>query len=194
MNLRVHSTLARSRANGPGERFVVWVQGCTLGCPGCSNRGACSTEGGRDVAVEELADEVAVTDAIEGLTLSGGEPFQQAGPAADLCRRVKANGLSVFVFTGYTLEQVQNSPDPVAHDLLAQTDVLVAGPFIQQRRTSSLWRGSDNQTVHFLTQRYAAADFDLDGQIDEVEIVVDDAGNIVVTGFPDDDVLDALRG
>jgi len=146
------------------------------------------------VAVAELADEVAGTDAIEGLTLSGGEPFQQAGAAADLCRRVKADGLSVFVFTGYTLEQIRGSPDPAVHDLLAQTDVLVAGPFIQQRRTSALWRGSDNQTVHFLTQRYAATDFHLAGEIGEAEVVVDEAGNIVVTGFPDDDVLDALRG
>ena len=189
MLLRVHSTISHSVVNGPGERFVVWVQGCTLGCAGCANADACTTDGGRDVSVEELAQEIVTTAGIEGLTLSGGEPFQQPAAVAQLCRRARTAGLSVFIFTGYTLDELRNSLDPAVAELLRSTDILLAGRYVQDRHTHKLWRGSDNQTVHFLSNRYRAADFDLEREVTEAEITIDEHGEMRVTGFPEDDEM-----
>ena len=186
MLLRIHSTIPRSVVNGPGERFVVWVQGCTLGCAGCANADACTPDGGRDVSIEQLAQEIVETDGIEGLTLSGGEPFQQPAAVAELCRSAHAAGLSVFIFTGYTLDELRGSTDPEVAELLALADILVAGRYVQGRHTHKLWRGSDNQIVHFLTDRYRAADFDLERDVTEAEITIDESGEMRVTGFPED--------
>ena len=191
--LRVHSAIPRSRVNGPGERLVAWVQGCTLACPGCFNAEACAPDGGYEVAVEDLARQVLDTQGIEGITLSGGEPFQQAAPAAQLCGLVRETGRSVFVFSGYTLDEIQADRDPAKHELLALTDVLVGGRYVESRKCHLLWRGSDNQAVHFLTDRYCAAMFDLETPVEEVEIVLNQRGEIQVTGFPDDGLPDALR-
>ena len=192
MILRVHNTIARSRVNGPGERFVVWVQGCTLGCPGCFNPDACAPDAGCDADTADLTARVLAAAGVEGLTLSGGEPFQQAQACADLCRRVREAGLSVFVYTGYTLQQLRRSPDPGVDGLLDAADVLVDGPFIAGRWTEALWRGSDNQTVHFLTDRYRADDFDLARPAAEAEMTIGPAGEIRLTGFPNDDVAQRL--
>ncbi len=195
MTLHIHSTLARSRVNGPGERFVVWVQGCTLACEGCFNPGARTNDGGECVGVAELAQQIIDTGGIEGLTLSGGEPFQQAAACAQLCRLVRDAGLSVFVFTGYTLEELRRQPAAPIHDLLRQVDVLVDGPFVPSRKCDRLWRGSANQRVHFLTGRYRREDFDLGAPAREVELLLDASGAVCVTGFPDeqlDGMLDEL--
>src|SRR5258706_14960618 len=101
VHVRIHATEARSRANGPGARFVVWMQGCTLGCPGCFNPTTHDAGGGREVDVADLAAELAATANIEGLTLSGGEPLQQPDAAAALLAAARALGLSTLVFSGY---------------------------------------------------------------------------------------------
>ena len=145
------------------------------------------------MAAEELAREILGTQGIEGITLSGGEPFQQAASVAQLCRLVRDAGRSVFVFSGYTLNEIQADCDSAKQDLLALTDVLVGGRYVESRKCRLPWRGSDNQTVHFLTDRYRAELFDLDTPVEEVEIVLDDRGGMQVTGFPDDELPDALR-
>ena len=87
----LHGTLPRSRANGPGPRSVVWFQGCTLGCPGCFNPGTHRREGGYSVPVEELAGQLSAGEpAITGVTVSGGEPFQQPRALLALVRKLRA--------------------------------------------------------------------------------------------------------
>jgi len=145
------------------------------------------------VGVEELARQVLDTEGIEGITLSGGEPFQQAEAVAQLCRAVREAGLSVFVFSGYTLDEIRADCDPGKRELLALTDVLVGGRYVESRKCRLLWRGSDNQTVHFLSDRYRAEMFDMETPVEEVEIMLDHRGEIQVTGFPGDELPDALR-
>src|SRR6476646_9130931 len=106
MRVNVARTLPRSAANGPGERFVVWVQGCPRACPGCWNPDTWAFER-RDLReVDDLIAEVLSTDGIEGVTFTGGEPFAQARALAEIARAVRATGLSVFVFTGYELDEL----------------------------------------------------------------------------------------
>jgi anaerobic ribonucleoside-triphosphate reductase activating protein len=181
VRLNLARTLPRSAANGPGERFVLWVQGCPLACPGCWNADTWAFER-RDLrSVEDLTAVILATEGIEGVTFTGGEPFAQARPLTALAERVRAAGLSVFVFTGYNLEELTR-PEHLA--LLAVTDVVVAGRYVEAERAGGLvWRGSANQRVHFLSGRYGPADME---EVGEVELHLGVDGTVTVTGFPID--------
>src|SRR5512146_1753784 len=107
--LRLHHFLPASRANGPGLRAVIWVQGCTLNCPGCFNPQTHSTREGTLVDVNEVFQQIlALGTSIEGVTLSGGEPLQQVQPVLALLKRVrKETSLSTLVFSGYTWQEIE---------------------------------------------------------------------------------------
>lgn len=187
MRLNVARTIARSAVNGPGERFVIWVQGCPLACPGCWNPDTWSFEPRDAQHVDELIQVILATPDIEGVTFTGGEPFAQAPALAEIASAVREAGLSVFIFTGYDLDELRA---PQQLRLLGSTDVLVAGRYEHTRRADALrWRGSSNQEIHFLTRRYTSAS--LQGS-DEVEIHLDGAGNISISGFPTTGLLSAI--
>ncbi|MCS6850053.1 MAG: radical SAM protein [Gemmataceae bacterium] len=162
MELSVALIVPCTEAEGPGRRWALWFQGCPLRCPGCCNPEMLSFAGGRRLpAAAAIAgfEQAQREHGIEGITLLGGEPLAQARGAAILARAARQRGLSVMVFTGYTLEQAQQLGDPAVAELLACTDILVDGPYRQdlperQRR----WIGSANQRVYFLTDRYRADD------------------------------------
>ncbi len=156
--LNVSSTLGSSMANGPGRRAVIWVQGCSLECPGCYNPDTHKHEARHIVPVQDLADWVCSLDGIEGITLSGGEPFEQARAASALIElaRSKMPDLSTFVFTGFTLEELESSGDEGVSRLLGMCDMLSSGRFVAKERDPSLlWRGSANQRLQYLTHRYS---------------------------------------
>lgn len=185
MRLNVARVLPRSEANGPGERFVVWVQGCSLACAGCWNPDTWAFERRELREVGALAAEIVATAGIEGVTFSGGEPFMQAPALAELARTVRDAGLSVFVFTGYELEELSK---PHHRALLSLTDVLVTGRYVDSRRSLGLpWRGSTNQRVHFITSRYSDVNME---HAPEVELRIGPDGTVHVTGFPPNELLD----
>jgi anaerobic ribonucleoside-triphosphate reductase activating protein len=179
VRLNLARTLPRSAVNGPGERFVVWVQGCRLACPGCWNPDTWAFER-RDLrSVDDLAASILTTEGIEGVTFTGGEPFAQARALAALAERVRAAGLSVFVFTGHDLDELTR---PEHRALLAVTDVVVAGRYVEAKRANGLvWCGSANQRVLFLSDRYSPADME---NVAEVEFHLGSDGTLTVTGFP----------
>jgi len=115
--------------------------------------------GGRDVEVRALVDELAAAaDGIEGLTVLGGEPFAQASGVAELAEGARALGLSVMVFSGYTLGEL-GAGGPDTARLLGLCDLLVDGKYeAGQPETARRWIGSRNQIMHFLTGRYSPAD------------------------------------
>jgi anaerobic ribonucleoside-triphosphate reductase activating protein len=118
--------------------------------------------GGTSRTVDDVLAEVERArngHSIEGITLLGGEPLAHAAGAAALARGVQSLGLSVMVFTGYTIEQARNLPDPAVADLLAHADILVDGPYVRELPdTTRRWIGSTNQRIHFLTDRYRPDD------------------------------------
>jgi anaerobic ribonucleoside-triphosphate reductase activating protein len=182
--LRIHHFLPFSRANGPGGRAVIWVQGCTLGCPGCFNPETHSVEGGEPVSVQDLFDRiVALGSTIEGITISGGEPLQQWQPLLTLLRRVRREtSLSVLVFTGYTWEEIQHMPD--ADVLLACVDVLISGRYNAAHRFTSenekrFLCSSTNQTAHTLTDRYTLTDL---RSVPPAEVIITPEGEVAVSG------------
>ncbi len=185
-SLRVHCFLPFSRANGPGGRAVIWVQGCTLGCPDCFNPDAHALEGGELVSAGEMFDRVvALGDTIEGITFSGGEPLQQRDPLLALLKRVRRETLlSVLVFSGYTWDEIRRMPNAGA--LLACVDVLIAGRydasrrFVPQDKGARGLRSSTNQSVHLLTGRYTLADLQ---SVPPTEVIITAKGEVVVSGI-----------
>lgn len=159
MELQVAQIVPCTEAEGPGRRFALWFQGCPLRCPSCCNPEMLPFAGGQTIPLAEVLRQVRAVEGIEGITLLGGEPLAHAAGAAALARDARSLGLSVMVFSGYTLEEIRGLPDPAAPDLLTQTDILVDGPYLrEQPETRRRWIGSRNQRIHFLTDRYRADD------------------------------------
>jgi anaerobic ribonucleoside-triphosphate reductase activating protein len=178
--LRLHHFLPLSRANGPGTRAVIWVQGCSLGCPGCFNPGTHPFTGGEPVPIDDLLQRLAALGpSIEGLTLSGGEPLQQLNPLLDLLQQVRQDtNLSVLLFTGFSWPEIQRLP--AAETLLDCMDVVLAGRYDPAQRLARELRGSANKTVHFLTDRYSLSDLQA---VPLAEVIISPAGDIFITGI-----------
>lgn len=146
--LRVHGMLQESVVDGPGLRDVVFVQGCPHRCPGCQNPGSWDFEGGSLVDVADIISLIPSSPLIAGVTFSGGEPFCQASPLVEIAKHVKSRGLNLWVYTGYTWEELLSSSDPAVMELLSYTDVLVDGRYVREERDISLpFRGSRNQRL-----------------------------------------------
>ena len=148
--LRISGIVRESVVDGPGIRFVVFTQGCPHHCPGCHNPDTHPFDGGKLVNIERILAEVDKNPLLKGLTLSGGDPFCQPGPLAELARKAHARGLDVMVYSGYTLEQLleKAETEPEVGALLREADVLVDGRFIEAEKSLLLkFRGSRNQRI-----------------------------------------------
>lgn len=174
---RVHATLSRSAANGPGTRFVVWAQGCTLGCAGCFNP---ETHGpGGDVrTVGDVAAEVLGTSGIDGVTVSGGEPLEQPEALREFCGLVRPSGLGIVVLTGFARREIEANPGLSA--AVERADMVIAGRYNARLRIGAGLRGSSNKEYWAITGRYGPEDF---AGVPESEIVIAADGTISVTGM-----------
>ena len=146
--MRIYGVVTDSIVDGPGFRTAIFTQGCPHHCPGCHNPESHDPDGGTEWTLEAVEAKFTGNPLLDGITLSGGEPFQQPAACAELARRAHAKGLNVWTFTGYLYEQLlqKAEADPAIADLLQQTDVLVDGPFLlDQRSLELLYKGSKNQ-------------------------------------------------
>ncbi|MBP5314167.1 MAG: radical SAM protein [Eggerthellaceae bacterium] len=169
----LYGTAPESIVDGPGLRFGVFVQGCSHHCPGCHNPQSqlIGDEDGYVETIDALMDQIKENRLIRDVTLSGGEPFEQALSCAEVAKRCKALGFGVWAYTGYLFEdllRIANTPcddEPVfdesarpsssdklhpkvVKDFLDNIDVLVDGPFVESRKSMDvIWRGSTNQRV-----------------------------------------------
>lgn len=152
MKLRVGYIKAGTWALGPGNRFVVWTQGCLRRCKGCASPEHQPLDGGYLVDTKELSDQICSCRSIDGITISGGEPFLQAEVLVDLLSRVKEMRpeLTVLVFTGNKLEELT---DHNSKAFLGKIDLLIDGEYIPELNDGIGLRGSSNQRFHFLTER-----------------------------------------
>ncbi|MEL5991943.1 4Fe-4S single cluster domain-containing protein [Microbacterium phosphatis] len=190
-----------TEAEGPGRRAALWLQGCDVRCPGCFNphlwahRGALLEETG--ALAERFAAEAAAAGS-EGLTLLGGEPFDQAHAAAAIAEAFRASGLTVMTFTGYTHAQLTEWARARADiaRLLAATDLLADGPYLRDLPDPDRpWIGSRNQGLTALTPVYSEAIERIErgsGSGDRLEIRIGPDGRVEVNGWADDNALDAL--
>jgi anaerobic ribonucleoside-triphosphate reductase activating protein len=139
---------------GHGVRAGIWVQGCTIGCAGCVSRDTWDPAGGAEIepaAVVRWLD--SLTGPLDGVTVSGGEPFQQPDRLAALLTELAAwrrdRPVDFLVFSGYARHRLMSRPD--CADALAHCDAVVAGPYVEHRNTGAALRGSDNQEIVPLT-------------------------------------------
>jgi len=148
--MRIAGIVHDSIVDGPGLRYVVFTQGCQFRCEGCHNPDTWNSDGGTEMAVESIINDMLSNPLTDGLTLSGGEPFEQAADCVNLAAAAHENGLNVWIFTGKTFEELceDSIVDGTVAELLMRTDVLVDGKFILEERTLvQKWCGSKNQRV-----------------------------------------------
>jgi anaerobic ribonucleoside-triphosphate reductase activating protein len=150
MNIRIAGIIKESIVDGPGIRYVVFAQGCKHNCPGCHNPQTHSFSGGKLIGIDQIIEQIKRNPLLDGVTFTGGEPFEQAEQFAELGRRAQEMGLSVMVYTGYLYEVIISKKDLNSgwSKLLEVADILVDGPFIEAEKDYLLkFRGSKNQRI-----------------------------------------------
>ncbi len=186
LRLHIAEILFRSEVNGPGLRSVIWVQGCGKKCSGCCNPDFLPQAGGISYTPGELAGHISANTHefrdIEGITFSGGEPFDQAETLLSAADEFRRNGLSLMAFTGYRIAELREK-NRFTSALLGMLDILVDGEYIESLACDRLWRSSFNQNVHFLSNRYRHYEDRTDLPVRECEMTIDN-GRLVITGFP----------
>ena len=185
--IRVAQFLDRSDIYGPGMRSVIWVQGCTLACKGCWNTEFWAHAGGEMMTVSELHNQLMAVEGVEGVTVLGGEPLQQAPALLDLLRMQDAEKRSIMLYSGYE----ENELNEVQQACVDLSDIVILGRYIESLRNVNLrWRGSTNQVLFSPTGRV-----DVDGIEDgerEVEFHIQSDGRFIMVGYPDPSLVEDL--
>ena len=148
MRISLSGVTGDSIVDGPGLRLTIFTQGCLHHCPGCHNPQTHDPEGGSWADTEDILAAAAENPLLDGITLSGGDPFLQPVPCLALAEGAHKIGLNVWTYTGYTWEALweENAPEKIA--LLKETDVLVDGPFLLAERSLELrFCGRRNQRL-----------------------------------------------
>src|ERR1035441_2621411 len=192
----VHTIMPASRANGPGLRCVVFVQGCNLGCPGCWNHWGHAFRG-TEFAVGTVLAEVVIRHrqySVEGVTFSGGEPMQQADDLAALLEGLRSTlpRLSIGMFTGYSEEELETGRYFTRHgverdqrvalwrSIRSQLDFAVMGRYDRLQPSLAPLRAIPNQALRLFSARHT----DMDFSVQTVEITIAADGLTRITGFP----------
>lgn len=138
---------------GPGKRFALWVQGCLLKCKGCMAISMQEKKESNKKSVTEIFSIIKeASDGLNGVTISGGEPFEQPKPLTILIKLIKEyTSLDIMVYSGYTIEELKTKDE--TRNLLNLIDILIDGRFDENNTNKKIWRGSDNQNFHILSKR-----------------------------------------
>ena len=179
MVINIHSLIKNSRVNGPGDRFVIWTQGCRKGCKNCYNPETWSHYKNNLIPIDEIFESIKNSSAT-GVTISGGDPFEQPEELFYLLTKIKQLDLSdgVIVFTGYTIDEIRVREE--LRKSLDYIDVLIDGLYVEEKRTLSGLAGSSNQEFYFLTDKISR-----DKIVIDQEVEIHSLGELIqITGFP----------
>lgn len=197
-SIQVSRTVNRTRVEGPGLRYSIWVQGCPIQCKDCFNPHTWDMSGGVKMEIDEILADIKESlksePKLEGVTFLGGEPFSQAKELSLLADHVKKLNLSIVTFSGYEYEVILKSNNQHWHSLLSQTDLLIDGPFIkEQYDLSRPWIGSKNQKYRFLTDVYKHLEKSLLNIPNKLEIKLHSDGTISANGMAHSLDIDLLH-
>ena len=148
--IRLFGLVTDSIVDGPGFRVSIFTQGCPHHCEGCHNPGSHDPAAGKEWTLDEVEKKFTGNPLLDGITLTGGEPFQQPAACTELARRAHRKGLNVWAYSGYTYERLLElaGQDEGVSALLSEVDVLVDGPFrLKERSLELLYCGSKNQRL-----------------------------------------------
>ena len=181
--MRINRFVSKTRAAGPGTRFCIWMQGCSHACEGCFATELWDKNGGSEIAVSDIIDKIKMAGAdIRGITLLGGEPFDQSAELAEVARFAQSAGLDVIAFSGYTYEEI--IADIKKAELLLYIDLLLDGKFEQDKQDFSRpLVGSSNQRFIYLTDRIDEAEMKM--YKNRFEIRTDENGKVYFNGMGD---------
>ena len=168
-----------SKVNGPGNRFVLWTQGCSKGCSECFNPETWSTNIYKELSPIELFELIKNFE-VDGITISGGDPFEQEDDLLALLFLLSGENYKkgVIVFSGYTKEQIE--AHPIRKKCLEYMDVLIDGLYVDELKTLNDLRGSSNQRFYFFSQKIKEEELKFDHEIEISHLESD----IIITGFP----------
>jgi anaerobic ribonucleoside-triphosphate reductase activating protein len=188
--LNIYHVCEQSIALGPGTRYVIWVQGCLQNCKECVTPQSRPIVAKHLIPIDELAKSIVQNKQIDGITISGGEPFLQASNLAILLELVKRSRpeITVLVFSGYTLEQLTSK---IAKALLKHIDLLIDGPYIDKLNDGKGLRGSNNQRLHFFTDRLLMYQYELENGGRNNEIITGAYGTHII-GIPRKDIQEKI--
>ena len=176
--INIHRIINGTRVEGPGNRIAIWFQGCSRQCEGCFVQETWDKSPKKLYDEEQLAQLINKSIGIEGITILGGEPFEQVEGLKKLLMEIDKK-YSIIVFTGYKLEELQERNDDRIESIFKRIDVLVDGEYISGRRDLSRpMVGSDNQRFIFFTERYSIEDF----PPNNIEVRVEKNGNVLING------------
>ncbi len=150
MNIRIFGLQNDSIVDGPGIRYAIFTQGCPHRCEGCHNPASHDADGGYDCDTDTIMEKIKSNPLLDGVTFSGGEPFNQAKPLIEIAKKTHALGLNVMAYTGYLWEHIIEFADEnnCWYELLQNIDILVDGPFVLAERSIELnFCGSRNQRI-----------------------------------------------
>ena len=188
--MRIHRILEVSNANGPGSRFVVWVQGCSRNCPGCFNPQTHDPCAGYELEVSEIIQQIPLAK-VGGITVSGGEPFEQAEELLELLEETGRKGLNRLVYSGYTYEELLAQKSCAYKKCLSEIDILIDGAYEKENPPLMPWTGSGNQRLIQLhcgriKKIYKKKDIETAAAVaPNGEIIIDKNGGIITTGIFD---------
>lgn len=150
MRLQVAGYLHESTQNGDGLRNVVFVSGCHNNCLGCHNKELQDPSYGESVEVSEVFNQLTGEnfDLIDGITISGGEPFEQSEAVLELVNYLVERNINIWIYSGNTLDELKSRGDKHIMSILEKVDVLVDGPYIAGIAPNKRYVGSGNQIIH----------------------------------------------
>ncbi len=178
---------------GPGIRCVIWLQGCNFKCPGCLAPDSHNPDEGEEIDIDCLSEKIFLKKNIEGITISGGEPFFQYENLKMLISQIKKTRpeLSVIIYTGYIFEELLDMKNNDINSILDNTDIIIDGKYIKELSFRDPWRGSSNQSIHFLTNRYSINDYK-NSSANSLEFKVGRDGKFFIIGIPYEDIIEKI--
>lgn len=188
--LRLHNMVKCTKVLGPGNRAALWVQGCKRSCKGCMSPKTRSFEGGYLIEIDKIFDEVAVLKNIEGITISGGEPFLQSKALNALLKRIRTEtNLGVIIYTGYTVEELRNIKDEHINEILdGLADLIIDGEYVEELNDGKAFKGSSNQRLVHITDRYVEYESLYQEEKRNVEIYAS-INELFFVGIPEEKML-----
>ena len=176
MNIRGYCL---SKVNGPGNRFVLWTQGCSKGCSECFNPETWSTNVYKEYSPIELFNIIQNFE-VDGITISGGDPLEQEDELLELLMLLSSIRFKkgIILFSGFTRAEISSSP--IREACLKYIDVLIDGRYEKNLKLDFSLRGSSNQNFYFFSDKISRSElyFDQEIEISSLE------GDIIMTGFP----------
>lgn len=192
MKVRIHNMILHTNVLGPEVRTAIWFQGCNKNCKGCMSQSTKDVSGGKLVDIEDLCESFIALDDIEGITISGGEVFLQIDALYELLKIVRSkSNLGIIIYTGFYIKELEAMGNPKVDEILnGLADIIIDGPYIEELNDGKSLKGSSNQTVNFITDRYLKYSDMYNSDNRNAELYVNEK-DLFFVGIPDKKTLES---